>query len=124
VSEPAPKARSASTESMRSLVPETLSHSCSKLTSVVRPWIRAKVVSPGAKHDPPKPIPACRNFGPMRSSRPIPRATSTTSAPVSSHTLAISLMKEILVARKALEASLTISALATSVRTSGASSGA
>ena len=76
------------------------------------------------KHEPPKPIPACRNFGPMRLSRPIPRATSTTSAPVSSQTLAISLMNEILVARKALEASLTISALLMSVRTSGASSGA
>ena len=47
-----------------------------------------------------------------------------TSAPVSSQTLAISLMNEIFVARKALEASLTISALAMSVRTSGASSGA
>ena len=53
----------------------------------------------------------------MRSSSPIPRATSTTSAPVSSHTLAISLMNEILVARNALEASLTISALLMSVRT-------
>ena len=51
----------------------------------------------------------------MRSSRPIPRATSATSAPSSSETLAISLMNEILVARKALEASLIISALATSV---------
>ena len=69
-------------------------------------------------------MPACRNFGPMRSSRPMPLATSTTSAPVSSHTLAISLMNEIFVARKALEASLTISALLMSVRTSGASSGA
>src|SRR6266581_2959579 len=53
----------------------------------------------------------------MRESKPMPRATSTTSAPVSSHTLAISLMNEIFVARKALEASLTISALLTSVRT-------
>ena len=69
-------------------------------------------------------MPACRNFGPMRSSRPMPRATSTTSAPVSSQTLAISLMNEIFVARNALEASLTISATAMSVRTSGASSGA
>jgi len=60
----------------------------------------------------------------MRLSRPIPRATSSTSAPVCSHTLAISLMKEIFVARNALEASLTISALAMSVRTSGARSGA
>ena len=60
----------------------------------------------------------------MRSSRPIPRATSMTSAPVSSQTFAISLMNEIFVARKALDASLTISADAMSVRTSGASSGA
>ena len=61
---------------------------------------------------------------PIRRSRPIPRATSSTSAPVSSQTLAISLMKEIFVARNALAASLIISALAMSVRTSGASSGA
>ena len=60
----------------------------------------------------------------MRSSSPIPRATSDTSAPSSSDTLAISLMKEILVARNALEASFTISALATSVVTTGASNGA
>ena len=53
----------------------------------------------------------------MRLSRPIPRATSVTSAPTSSETLAISLMNEIFVARKALEASLTISDEATSVRT-------
>ena len=59
----------------------------------------------------------------MRSSRPIPRATSFTSAPSSSDTFAISLMNEILVARKALEASLIISALATSVRTIGPPSG-
>ena len=60
----------------------------------------------------------------MRLSRPIPRATSMTSAPVSSQTLAISLMKLIFVARNALAASLTISAEAMSVRTSGAPSGA
>ena len=59
----------------------------------------------------------------MRSSRPMPRATSVTSAPTSSQTLAISLMKEILVARKAFEASLIISALATSVRTISPPSG-
>ena len=61
---------------------------------------------------------------PIRWSSPIPRATSSTSAPVSSHTLAISLMNEIFVARNAFAASLIISALAMSVRTSGASSGA
>ena len=60
----------------------------------------------------------------MRSSRPMPLATSMTLAPVTSQTLAISLMKEIFVARKALAASLIISALAMSVRTSGAPSGA
>ena len=60
----------------------------------------------------------------MRSSRPMPRATSRTSAPVSSQTFAISLMNEIFVARKALEANFTISAEEMSVRTSGASSGA
>ena len=59
----------------------------------------------------------------MRSSRPIPRATSFTSAPSSSDTFAISLMNEILVARNALDASLIISALATSVRTIGPPSG-
>ena len=75
------------------------------------------------KHEPPKPIPGRRNAGPTRLSSPMPRATSSTSAPVSSQTLAISLMNEILVDRKALVASLTISALTTSVRTSGAPSG-
>ena len=76
------------------------------------------------KHDPPKPMPGLRKCGPIRWSRPIPRATSSTSAPVSSHTLAISLMNEIFVARNALAASLTISALAMSVRTTGVFSGA
>ena len=76
------------------------------------------------KQEPPYPIPAWRNLGPIRLSRPIPYATSSTSAPSSSETLAISLMNEILVARKAFEASLIISALATSVLTTGASSGA
>ena len=42
----------------------------------------------------------------MRLSRPMPRATSCTLAPTSSHRLAISLMKVILVARKALAAYL------------------
>ena len=59
----------------------------------------------------------------MRGSRPMPAATSLTSAPTSSQTFAISLMNEILVARNAFEASLIISAEATSVRTTGQSSG-
>ena len=60
---------------------------------------------------------------PIRRSNPIPRATSTTSAPVSSHTLAISLINEIFVAKNAFAASLTISAEAISVRTIGAPNG-
>ena len=47
----------------------------------------------------------------------MPRATSATSAPTASQTLAISLMNEIFVARNAFAASLIISAEATSVRT-------
>ena len=42
----------------------------------------------------------------MRLSRPMPRATSCTSAPTASHRSAISLMKVILIARKALAAYL------------------
>ena len=57
----------------------------------------------------------------MRWSRPIPRATSRTSAPTCSHTLAISLTNEIFVARNAFEAYLIISAVGTEVRTTSAS---
>ena len=57
----------------------------------------------------------------MRASRPIPSVTTDTSAPTSSHTLAISFTNEILAARKALDAYLVISAEATSVRITGAS---
>src|SRR6266516_2115537 len=62
------------------------------------------------KQDPPKPGPACRNFPAMRRSSPIPRDTSCTSAPHFSQRSAISLMKVILVARKALDAYLMSSA--------------
>ena len=74
------------------------------------------------KQEPPKPGPGWRNFGPMRWSRPMPCATSWTSAPISSQSRAISLMKEILTARKPLEAYLISSADATSVITNGVSS--
>ena len=47
------------------------------------------------KQEPPKPMPARRNAGPMRRSNPMPCATVTTSAPVASQTFAISLMNEI-----------------------------
>ena len=75
------------------------------------------------KQWPPKPMPALRKCGPIRLSSPIPRATSSMSAPTSSQTLAISLMKLILVTSAAFDASLIISAEATSVRTIGASKG-
>ena len=51
----------------------------------------------------------------MRLSRPMPRATSCTSAPTFSHRSAISLMKVILVARNALAAYLISSAVRRSV---------
>ena len=73
------------------------------------------------KQEPPKPGPGRRNRGPIRGSRPMPVATSWTSAPISSQSRAISLMKEILTARKPLDAYLMSSAEATSVMTKGVS---
>ena len=55
----------------------------------------------------------------MRPSRPMPRATSWTSAPTFSQRSAISLMKVILVARKALPAYLVTSAVSMLVNTIG-----
>src|SRR5206468_5081019 len=71
------------------------------------------------KQDPPNPGPAWRNFEPIRWSSPIALATTWISAPTRSHRLAISLMKETLVARKALDAYLIISAEGRSVMTNG-----
>ena len=51
----------------------------------------------------------------MRGSLPIPTATSFMSAPSASHILAISLMKDIFVAKNALEAYFIISAVRKSV---------
>ena len=71
-------------------------------------WIRASVSF--GKHEPPYPRPALRNAAPIRGSRPIPFTTWVTSPPASSQRLAISLMKEIFVARNAFDAYLMISA--------------
>ena len=57
----------------------------------------------------------------MRPSRPIPRATAWTSAPTASQRVEISLMKLILVARKALDAYLMSSALSRPVARIGVS---
>ena len=73
------------------------------------------------KQAPPKPGPAWRNFGPIRPSSPMPRARSCTSAPMLSHRLAISLMKEIFVARNELAAYLVSSEVAMLVITKGVS---
>ena len=59
----------------------------------------------------------------MRASSPMPLTTWVTSAPAASQMLAMALANEILVARKALEAYLIISALATSTTIIGRSSG-
>ena len=82
-------------------------------------WASASVSL--GKHEPPKPGPGCRNLRPMRPSRPMPRATSCTSAPTFSQRSAISLMKVILVARKALAAYLMSSAVSMLVNTIGVS---
>ena len=58
------------------------------------------------KHEPPKPTEALRNFGPMRESLPIAKATSSTSASVASQRAEMALMLEIRWARKALATSL------------------
>jgi len=50
------------------------------------------------------PTDACRNLGPILESRPMPLATSLTSAPVASHITDIELMLEIRCARNALAA--------------------
>src|SRR5216683_1421949 len=60
-------------------------------------------------------MPASRKSGPMRRSIPIPSETTLTSASTRSQMRAISLMKEMRVARKALEAYLIISAVWRSV---------
>ena len=77
------------------------------------PWYPAEVsrarTSLG-KQEPPQPRPALRKLRPMRGSRPIPSATFSISAPVSSQSW-ISLMKLILVARNAFEPYLISSAL-------------
>ncbi len=57
----------------------------------------------------------------MRLSRPMPRATCCTSAPTASHRSAISLMKVIFIARKALAAYLISSEVRRSVNRIGVS---
>ena len=71
------------------------------------------------RQPPPNPTPALRNRRPIRASWPIASASATTSAPAASHTSPTALMKEILVARKALAATFTSSAVAKSVTTIG-----
>ena len=57
------------------------------------------------KQEPPKPIEAFRNLGPIRESPPIARATSSTSAPVASQRAETELIEEMRWARKALATS-------------------
>ena len=68
------------------------------------------------KQLPPNPGPACRNFGPIRLSMPIARATSCTSAPVASQKAAMLLIELIRWARKELAVSLLSSLLQRLVR--------
>src|SRR6266852_2583014 len=63
------------------------------------------------KHDPPYPIPGFINRDPIRESVPIPSLTCSTFAPTDSQIDATALIKEIFIARNALEACLISSAL-------------
>ena len=63
------------------------------------------------KQDPPKPMLAFRNLGPMRESMPTARETSTTSASAFSQSAEMALIDDILWARKALETNLESSLL-------------
>ena len=60
-----------------------------------------------------------RNLRPIRSSMPIALASPITSAPDASHISAMTLMKEILVARKEFAATLTSSAVSRSIESPG-----
>ena len=71
------------------------------------------------KQEPPYPNPGNRNRLPMRRSDPMPWRTMLMLAPVLLQILAISLTKEILVARKALAAYLVSSAETTSIMMMG-----
>ena len=62
------------------------------------------------KQEPPKPTEALRNFGAMRESLPMAKATSSTSAPVASQSAEIELIEEMRWARNALATSLESSA--------------
>ena len=66
-------------------------------------------------------MPALMDDAPMRGSNEMPSVTSSIDAPTLSQRDAISLMKDILVARKALLAYFIISALVISVTMNGAS---
>ena len=71
------------------------------------------------RQPPPKPSPACRNRLPIRESWPSASDSAVTSAFTTSHTSAIALMNEIFVARNEFAATLTSSAVAKSVTTTG-----
>ena len=71
------------------------------------------------RQPPPKPSPGRSAAPPIRGSRPSASARLSTSAPVTSQTSAIALMKEILVARNAFAATFTSSAVAGSVTRNG-----
>lgn len=86
--------------------------------------IRASAWRSLGRQKPPKPMPARKNAGPIRESRPMPRVTVATSAPVASQRSAMRLAKEILVARNEFEACLINSALGMSVaKSTGAAPG-
>ncbi|GAB3886877.1 hypothetical protein GCM10029964_051890 [Kibdelosporangium lantanae] len=94
-----------------------------KSTSAAAAMCSNALVSFG-RHGPPQPGPGARKSGPIRASMPIVRVTSPMSAPYRSHSSARTLTYDNFTARKALLAYFVSSALAVSVRTTGAPVGA
>ena len=85
--------------------------------------MRMNALKSFGKQLPPKPSDALRNRRPMRSSMPIPVATSSTFAPVASQMAATALMYEIFIARNELAACLINPAELMSVKIIGALNG-
>ena len=94
------------------------------VTCIGRPKVwpaTASVMSSLGRQLPPNPKLGCMYVRPIRGSAPIPASTSSTSAPASSHSEAISLVNDSLRARNALAPFLMISAASTSTTRRGAS---
>ena len=108
------RARSTMRTRRRMLIASTSRRKLSAWSTPSSPARAMKARMSLGRQPPPKPSPALRNFRPIRASCPIASASTVTSAPVASHSSAMALMNEILVARNELAATLTSWAVARS----------